>query len=417
MSNWAPSILGQPGPYWGETSFLLVRRGFEQAGGLATHANYDNLSLLDVPNPDGQDIIVRLPHMAPVVVEGRNSRFARPGGDESERDVLVGPPIGTVEPVVKLPPASPVSGCEYRRAVRWSPGRVVLRNYVEREVLEIPVVGMPAPGEERKLSWLEKGFKKLHLRQGLFPSGEKCSSTCKSVPLPTLQSNGDAGVVYCRAVSDDATTSLSKLLDGKMPHGVRNAPEDSGESRIRKRAVWVNRLGGELGLAPGLLSAFLKGRWTPDLTFKDLPVGARFLASQFDCGSKYLGGGIAKTRPLSKDELEEGVSVQRTPFLRLGMDGREVVVFPELVARLTTYAFLRPRDSALVAGLKARAQEWCKTRYLTDAEVAGKLPLSVALSVFRSSQETDAERVLMLGTEVADRGSDRQGGNWWNTRL
>jgi len=41
-------------------------------------------------------------------------------------------------------------------------------------------------------------------------------------------------------------------------------------------------------------------------------------------------------------------------------EGEQLVVFPELLARLHAYSLFRAREESLLASLRARARDWCK---------------------------------------------------------
>lgn len=202
-----------------------------------------------------------------------------------------------------------------------------------------------------------------------------------------------------------ALEKLEQVLARQATPGMRGIPEPV-EGRLRRRAVWACRLSDELGLSGRVLGAMIRGRWIPDLT-SDRSPGALALAALFKSGVKFLGGGTAQVENVGE---EKPVA---TAFLRLQIDDSSEIVYPELLCRLSTYAFGRNRDKALFTALRLRAQEWAKERMLSCYSIAQALPATVALSTLDFGLHGAAKGYMDNGA-VGVSASGPKG--WWNTR-
>lgn len=219
------------------------------------------------------------------------------------------------------------------------------------------------------------------------------SQVTNSVSRVDSDSYPVVGVNSYQVPAGSAGELLEQVLTRNPDSAYRRGADCLDKQRLRRRAVWVNRLAGLLGLTDRSLGLYLRGRCALGLTTK-LDQGVDRIVHLFEGGAKYLGAGTARIRPLTKDEEKEGVEVTATPFM-LVWDGNQRVGFlPELVARLSIRSCFRARDDTLVPSLKLKALEWCKTRYLTDVDTALFVPFSVALACSQSLPERAAVRAL-----------------------
>jgi hypothetical protein len=135
-------------------------------------------------------------------------------------------------------------------------------------------------------------------------------------------------------------------------------------ARPRRRAVWVRRLERVLGVAPGCVGRFVRGRWTPDLPAPEFTLAANLTLSHLEDGAKILGGGSVSCG-------ENGRVVYYVLELS---DGSRELVAPELFSSLATYAFLRERSAVLVSALRLRALEWCRQQGLSKTHTWAFVP-------------------------------------------
>jgi len=166
-------------------------------------------------------------------------------------------------------------------------------------------------------------------------------------------------------------------------------------SRVRRRAVWVRRVEGWLGVSGGVVGKLLRGRWVPDLPTRQWHHHAALLANQLDSGLNVVGGGVVHCLD---DKPDQAYLVVVHP------DGVRSVVYTELLFKLASYVYLRERNALLVESVKLRALDWCKKVGLTQADtyVALQGAMQVAWPVSRG------ERALSASLRVT--GSARF---WW----
>jgi len=140
-------------------------------------------------------------------------------------------------------------------------------------------------------------------------------------------------------------------------------------SRPRRRAVWVRRLQSVLGVAPGVVGQLVRGRWLPDLPSPEFSLGTNLTLAHLEEGVRILGGGSVQTKPRGSDEpgCEAYLVVELS-------DGSREVVFPSLLATLSSYSLLRQRDATLVGALRLRAVEWCRGVGLSKAATWAAVP-------------------------------------------
>jgi len=132
-------------------------------------------------------------------------------------------------------------------------------------------------------------------------------------------------------------------------------------ARPRRRAVWVRRLEVVLGVAPGVVGRFVRGRWTPDLPSAEFSLGTNLILSHLEGGARILGGGSVQAKDRGSGELcSEAYLVVELA------DGSRDVIFPALVSSLAAYAFLRERSATRVGALRSRAVEWYKGKSLSS---------------------------------------------------
>lgn len=140
--------------------------------------------------------------------------------------------------------------------------------------------------------------------------------------------------------------------------------------RVRPRARWVRAA--ELICGRNRVGALVSGRWTPDLPTSKQSDVANYLLSTVSGGAKIIGGGL-KNVPSSYSR-EDGV------YIVLETQNGRSLCFPNLLGRLRSYSLFRDRDRLLLGSLRARADEWCRSRdfdpWLTDLAVAGVLELA-----------------------------------------
>jgi len=165
-------------------------------------------------------------------------------------------------------------------------------------------------------------------------------------------------------------------------------------ARPRRRAVWVRRLESVLGVAPGMVGRFVRGRWTPDLPAPEFSGPVNLVLSHFEEGVKILGGGSVLARRRGDDEpsREAYVVVEFS-------DGSRDVVFPELFSMLSSYALLRERNAVLVSALRLRALEWCKSRGFSKSQTLSAVPGSFRFAWLVSLPEGRLREVLAGGPE------------------
>jgi hypothetical protein len=299
----------------------------------------------------------------------------------------------------------------------WAPHRFVVRDKVVREARGVEACGVChslepcSHGGFRMPLFVDKLWKPVHISEGLIPPAMCAKRNAFGDPLEAVVSTATAAKTHW-VKPDGAVKAFEKAFGGKVDPGLRLSSEPVATGRLRRRAHWANALQHSLRLAPGLLGPFLSGRWTPDLTLKELPDGAGYMADAFGGEVKFLGGGISRTTPPKLNDKGEPLPVIATTCLRVGTRDGQSYVYPELVAKLATYACFRRRDAALVAALRSRAQEWVKPRNLYDCDVALALPMTVALASRITTIEASSSKALDRVSEVAVGGVALPRG-WW----
>lgn len=183
---------------------------------------------------------------------------------------------------------------------------------------------------------------------------------------------------------------------------VRGLPVTAGlePARLRRRTVWVRRLESVLGVAPGVVGAFVRGRWVPDLPSNDFSLDANHVLAHLGSGVKILGGGSVLGAKRGDNEPE-----RLAYFVVELSDGSREVVFPELLSHLSSYAFLRERNAVLVGSLRVRALEWCKSAGLSKSVTWMAVPSAFRFAWQLSPREVKSSQQLRGGPGPA---------LWWN---
>lgn len=254
-------------------------------------------------------------------------------------------------------------------------------------------------GDTSKLSFLEKLWKPVHSRVGLFPLRDKPLRT-DPVADQALQR-----VHWC-APERTAHAALTKLCDVKRSPGIRKLSEAPAGARLRRRARWVLQMNPDKNSLS--LGRLLKGWWTPDLTSEFADGSSARLVAAYGDVVKFLGGGIVKKSLGVNEKGEE--RFEELVFVNAVHEGTVFQLYPELLARLGSYATYRKRSSVLVTALRSRALEWCKKMKFTMEETLETVAPSVALAYFPSKQE-QAGQALFKGL-TSGRVADADG--WWN---
>lgn len=165
--------------------------------------------------------------------------------------------------------------------------------------------------------------------------------------------------------------------------------------RVRPRARWVRVA--EVVCGKNRVGALIRGRWTPDLPSSKQSDVANYLLSTVSGGAKVIGGGLRNVP--TTFAREDGVYIVLET-----QDGRSLC-FPNLLGRLRSYCLFRDRDRLLLGSLRARAEEWCRSRsfdpWLTDLAVSGALELSWPVAPHhrfaRRCWETASANTLLSG--------------------
>lgn len=157
-------------------------------------------------------------------------------------------------------------------------------------------------------------------------------------------------------------------------------------ARLRRRSRWVCALQALLGGEIGAVSAYVSGRWLPDLPGDDASPVVNLLASWTEDGVEILGGGSLSA---------EGENMEVVPYLHVRrVDGSEFTVFPTLLAALANRAVFRTDSSALLASLKLKALEWRRSVGLPHHRLVFGLADTLALAMLPSSWSNRAKAVL-----------------------
>jgi len=184
-------------------------------------------------------------------------------------------------------------------------------------------------------------------------------------------------------VQSGASTHRMRL-EGEGPASLSGSAW--ADSRLRARSRWVRHLEGLLGGRHGVVGLVVRGRWVPDLPSTRRSPVANALLSNLRGGAKLLGGGVV--------ERTGGETPGSVVYYHLELpEGESVLVFPDLLSRLQSYAVFRPRDSALVGALRARAREWCKLEVPAWVWPLA-IPSAVALAMRTSVSEEQGVRMI-----------------------
>nr|UYZ32450.1 hypothetical protein [Alternaria dianthicola umbra-like virus 1] len=284
-------------------------------------------------------------------------------------------------------------------------GRTFLKSHVVRRCLGVlPGDADPHGPNDGPLSFVEEAYKPTHMRVGFFPRRDQpVARETQEIVVPG--SNLGEGVKqqwFTPAIS--ARASLDKLVEVKRRPLVRKAGEAPAGARLRRRAAWV------LALNPDkssyALGQLLKGRWTPDLSREFAhPMQGLFVAARGGA-IKFLGGGT-----VTKQSPDGGVTL--LPYVNACHSGVMFRLYPELLAKLATYATFRRREAVLVTALRTRAMEWLKQNSFSNEEAADTLGPTVALSYLPTAQEVVGQKILSV---AGDKGSLPEAEGWWSAK-
>lgn len=281
-------------------------------------------------------------------------------------------------------------------------GRTFLKSHVVREPLGVLPADRPADHSEVSgpISFVEMSYKPVHMRVGFHPSRAKGAGVAQ-VSCPLTSVNWVVG-------NEPAQKGLEKAMRVNVDPGLRRGPEAPAGARLRARARWVLQMNPDKQNRH--LGMLLTGRWTPDLSREFArPCDAMFVAARA-AQVKFLGGGT-----LIKS-VGEGEDIRETTnyYVNATRDGVVFKCYPELIARLASYATLRKRVPTLVTALRTRALEWCKKQGFSAEETAETIGPSVALAYFPTSQEKVATEIL---GEAEPNGALPKVSGWWSSDL
>jgi len=112
-----------------------------------------------------------------------------------------------------------------------------------------------------------------------------------------------------------------------------------------------------LGPVPVTVGELIRGRWLPDLPSAEFSAGLNLVLAQRADGVRIRGGGSVEGK-LKEDDSGHR---EKVPYFVCELrDGSLETVFPDLLASLSSYAFLRRREATLLLALRSRAVEWAK---------------------------------------------------------
>jgi len=287
--------------------------------------------------------------------------------------------------------------------------REVLKDHVSRRCLgSLPEDRAHPFAEDGRLSFVETGFKRRHIRDGFLP--RPCAPLTGDVVAEPLQPlNSPWPTTHKSSVCEPAGAAgaLDKVLAGKKGPPTRRMGEAPAGARLRQRAAWV------LSLNPDKqsreLGALLKGRWTPDLSKEFAhPMNALFVASRG--GSvKFLGGGTV-IKPQGEGEER---TVRVLTYVNAVFEGTCFRLYPELLARLAAYATFKRREPRLLSALGTRALEWLKREGFSMEEAEETLAPTVALSWLPSSRESLGIKILQSASTT---GALPETNGWWSAK-
>lgn len=275
-------------------------------------------------------------------------------------------------------------------------GKQIMKDYVVRRALGV------LPSEESHLrtgpiDFVESHWKPTHIREGYFPLRARKVDADLAGPNPLQR-------VHWAPPGGSARASLEKAARVKVDPGIRKVSEAPAGARLRQRARWVLSLNPDK--ARLWLGGLLSGRWTPDLSAEFAHPSAAALVAARGGVTKFLGGGTLKQ---TIGEGQEKRTVEHA-YVNAVHGGTCFRLFPELLARLATYATFRRRGPTLVSALRTRAIEWAKRQGFTAEVTADMIGPTVALAYLPSAQEIVGQEIL--GGASTD-GSLPEAHGWW----
>lgn len=198
------------------------------------------------------------------------------------------------------------------------------------------------------------------------------------------------GVLFARSPSGSDVTPTG--LHANLPTGNATPlgevvtagdllPPSSGVTltRLRRRARWVRAVERVLGGRRGIVASFLRGWWRPDLPSRERSDVLNYLLGSISNGVRVLGGGF--------ENVAEGEDPSYGVYFVVDDGESQHVLFPQLLARLRSYAVYRNRDLTLLATLRARGGEWCRKVGLRPHVVDLAITDAVAFAMLPSTHE------------------------------
>jgi len=165
-------------------------------------------------------------------------------------------------------------------------------------------------------------------------------------------------------------------------------------ARPRRRAVWVRKMEEVLGPVPVTVGDLIRGRWLPDLPSAEFSAGLNLVLAQRADGVRIRGGGSVE----GKLKDDDSGRCEKVPYFVCELrDGSLETVFPDLLASLSSYAFLRKREATLFLALRSRAVEWAKRAGLDQPSTlvavsfTTKWAWSISDAEFRARTEMEEE--------------------------
>jgi hypothetical protein len=153
--------------------------------------------------------------------------------------------------------------------------------------------------------------------------------------------------------------------------------------RLRPRARWVRVLETALGGRRGIVAAYVRGRWTPDLPSSSASDLRNYTICGMPGGVRCLGGGVIKSCDSVPKEFV---------YLIIDDSSSVEVVFPDLLGILRQYAVFRHRDEQLLGSLRSRAIKWCKESNLANWHADLAVTGTVSMAMHPSTHEGPASR-------------------------